>query len=185
MNGIEYVPVQSYHKATVIALFNNEGQVNWDHLKLLRRINKNEELFNELKRSGYHRMQKDFTAAQVALLFKYISHPILNNANMKLLNIKAPKYSQLIYFEENPELINRNLEYIHKLGDGALIGMGLRKKSGDFNLHYEFIGNSKYYFTRDDNGYFEMKDRNTLKTIKLIESTDDLVLTLLKLKNGH
>ncbi len=185
MSNIKYVPVQSYHKATIIALFNNEGEVNWDHLKLNRRVNNNIELSNELAKSGYDRMQKDFTAQQVALLFKYISHPILNGANRKLLGLKNYKHELLTNFENKPELINRNMEYITKLSDGVLSGLGLRKKNGgDLNLHYEFIDNINFYFTRTEDGFFKMHDRNTLKVIKSIESTDELVKTLLKLKNS-
>lgn len=184
MDEIQVVSAQSFHKATIIQLFNNEGEVKWNNEKLNRRIFNNPQLFLDMEKSGYNKNQKDFTAAQVALLFKYISHPILNTANRKLLKIAPIKHKLLDNFENNTHLINRDMEYIAKLTDGVLSGLGLRKKEGgDLNPHYEFTDNDSVYFMRSKEGFFKMYDRNTLKKIKTIESTDELVRELLRLKN--
>jgi len=183
MDEIQVVSVQSFHKATLIQLFNNEGEVKWGNEKLNRRIFNNPKLSAEMKNAGYDKNQKDFTAAQVALLFKYISHPILNKANKRVLKIKDHKHGLLDNFENNPELICNDMEDIKKLEDGALSGLGLRKKNGgDLNPHYVFTDNDKVYFTKVDLG-FKMHENATLRVVKVITSTEYLIKELLKLKN--
>lgn len=184
MNKTKLAPVQSYHKATLIALFDNEGEVKWDRVKLARHMNNNPDLIFELEDAGYIKSQQGFTAQQVALLFKYINHPILNEANRKLLKLTPIKHKLLDNFEKNNHLINRDMEYLPKLSDGALSGLGLRKKDGgDLNPHYEFVDNDHFYFIRTIDGFFDMHEYATLKVVKTIESTDELVRELLKLKN--
>jgi hypothetical protein len=179
---MNYVPIQSYFKSTLAQIYNNEGEVKWDIDRLSEKINGNELLIKQLKECGYKERSKSFTAYQVSLIFKYLSHPILNQLNQKLL--KMEKQDLLTRFENKQELITDKLERIEKLDDSILSDLGLRKNScPDCNEHYLFVENNNYYFTRNKFGYFEMHNKDTLKCESVINNTAQLIGTLLRLRN--
>jgi hypothetical protein len=87
MMELQFVPIQSYYKSTLVELYNNEGEVGWNFRKLKNEINARKELLEKLEATGYNQTIKSFTAQQVSLIFKYISHPILNERNINLLKL--------------------------------------------------------------------------------------------------
>lgn len=180
---MEFVPIQSYHKATLAQLYDNEGEVFWDTQKLKTEIDSNPELVKKLKETGYKERSKSFTGEQISLIFKYLSRPILNFKNMKLLKIKG--FDLLNNFEMKPELLKNNIETLEKLSDAVLSGLGLRKNEDpDFNPYYIFGANESVYFIRDKKEFI-MHDMHTFRVLKVIKTTEDLIKELLLLKNTN
>lgn len=177
----EFVPVQSYHKATLAQLYDNEGEVFWDTQKLKTEIDSNPELVQKLKETGYKERSKSFTGEQIGLIFKFLSRPILTDKNRKLLKINT--FNLLNNFEMKPELLTKDIEKLENISDAVLCGLGMRKKEGpDFNTHYVFTANESVYFIRDKKTFI-MHDMYTFRVLKVIEKTEDLIRELLDLKN--
>jgi hypothetical protein len=178
---MEFVPVQSYHKATLAQLYDNEGEARWDIEKLKKEIHSNKSLWNELLNTGYKERSKSFTGHQVSLIFKYLSRPILNLKNMKLLKIK--NFDLLQRFDENHSLITNDFEQLDKIPEAALIQLGLRKHNmPEENEHYTFTENEDIYLLKKQDG-FEIHCRKTFKLLEYIKDTKSLIVALLHYKN--
>lgn len=183
MDKIETVPVRSYHKATLIALYNNEGEVKWNYDKLSRRINSNEVLLSDLQNVGYDKDQKDFTASQVQILFSHISHPILNEENRSLLKINSTKNKLLNLIEKIMDNKTSNFKTISEIDDKMLESLGLKHVDNpDFNNHYIFENDNDYYFIKNKDS-IDVHVKSSLMVINTIKSTKILIQKLLKLKN--
>lgn len=178
---MQFVPIQSYHKATLAALYDNEGEASWDIEKLAKEISSNPKLMEELKKTGYKERSKSFTGQQIAIIFNYISRPILNQKNRKLLKMEN-ELNLLDHFNANKNLLNDKMANIDEIPPAALSQMGLRYIQGpDCNDHYTFIYNPEIYLLKKP-GCFEIHCRNTFKIIEKITETPALVLALLKYK---
>lgn len=181
---MQLIPIQSYYKTTLAQLFDNEGEVSWDVQKLIRAITKNKSCISELKEAGYNSKSKSFTGEQVKIIFRYISRPILNKKNKKLLKIEN-RFKLLNWLEKNYNNLKlAEMEELKDIEEGVLIELGLRLNTGsDVNDHYYFTENDHYYFIRK-NGHFLLHEKSSLKCIKTIKNTPELINTLIQLKNG-
>jgi hypothetical protein len=176
---MEFVPVQSYYKATLAQLFDNEGEVKWNSERLRVEIDNRPELSLKLKETGYQKKSKSFTAQQVQLIFEYISWPILNKKNMRLLKINQ---FDLLDYHKNTKP-TETMEPILKLTDGLLSSLGLVKSfDKDANTHYLFNGNSNVYLLKIKDG-FEIHDLQTFRLIETVKTTEGLIRSLLALRN--
>ena len=177
---MEFVPIQSYHKATVAALYNNEGEVKWDIRTLKNAINKNTDLLSILKANGYKEKNKSFTAFQVELIFKHLSTPILNDKNMRLLKIEPkPEFDLLKY--QGMHLGELTLKPLDELKDGVLFDLGIIKNK-DKPGNYLFRYNPKICLKRTLTG-FEFYDTETLESIRVVNDTKGFIVELQKLRN--
>lgn len=170
------VPIKSYYKSTMVYLYDNEGEPNWSIQKLNKFIRENSECAAELKKTKYNVFQKRFTAEQVKIIFKYMGHPMLNMANRKLLKIKN---NLLDYFEQHPDKINTKKEQLIDLSPIIINDLGLIFENGKLL----FTENEKYFFTIEDD-FFTLYEKNSLKSVKNITDTSELITTLLELRKN-
>jgi hypothetical protein len=176
---MEFVPVQSYYKATLAQLFDNEGEVKWNSDRLKDEINIRPELVGKLKETGYQKTSKSFTAQQVQFIFEYISRPILNEKNMRLLKINQ---FDLLDYHKNTKPIE-TMEQISRLTDAILSSLGLVKSfDKEANTHYLFNGNTNVYLLKIKDG-FEIHDLQTFRLIETVKTTEGLIRSLLALRN--
>jgi hypothetical protein len=178
---VEFVPYASYFKATLIQLYNNEGEVKWDSRKLRKEIESKPELLESLKEIGYHKDSKGFTTEQIILIFTHISHPILNKPNMELLKLKPTVL--LDHFEQHPPNFVP-MKMIKDLTPVTLCDLGLRRNwNADENPHYTFEGNANIYLLIKGNG-FEFHNRLNFEKLEYVETVKELIEALLKYKNN-
>lgn len=176
-----FVPIRSYHKSTIITLYNNEGEVNWNRNKFQKKINANEELLNELYELGYNSFDKSFTGEQVGVLFKYLGRPILTRENRKLLKLNED--------DNHIGLLNLLNTALISCENGSLISdtnmlkqIGLEYQEGkDFNPHYTFRYNDKVYFEKGIGASLVVRSTQNFRVIDTIFELRSLVKQLVNL----
>jgi hypothetical protein len=178
---MEFVPIQSYHKATLAQLYDNEGEARWDIEKLKKEIHSCPDLVTELKNTGYKERAKSFTGHQISLIFKYLSRPILNLKNMKLLKIN--QFDLLSRFDEDNSRLANDFEKIDQLSEVVLMQLGLKLNNmPEANAHYTFEHNKDIYLFKKPDG-FEIHCAKTFKLLEKITDTKSLIIALLHYKH--
>ncbi len=180
---MERVPIQSFYKNTLANIFDNEGEVNYTVQIINAKIKANHVLAEMLENSGYVKTAHSFTPEQVALIFKHLHHPILNNKNRKLLNLKnrASKNSFLFTIHKLlPTNNNANLKKLHQLSDAAINSLGLAKHP-KFNFYT--IENIENHCIFNKHKHVELCGLPDFNIIKKIHTTQELIEELVKLKN--
>jgi tRNA(Ser,Leu) C12 N-acetylase TAN1 len=156
-------------------MFDNEGEVTWNHQIFSRRIESNENLLEKLYDTGYSKNQKYFTAEQVSLIFKHLSHPILNQKNKDLLKIKDEIPSFLRYMSDNKTL--PDISTLKKMDDFTrrdfeILGI-IDIKNNTARLSF----NSDYIINLSMPPLIEIIDKKTLRNWE-IYTTKSLMLRL-------
>lgn len=184
MATLKKVPVMSYYKATMVKLFNNDGEVHFNLSILMNRIKKDKVLYPKLIDLNYVPTNKYFTADQVALIFEHIWHPSLNEANSMELNISSVTNDFITNIHSllpKTAMGKNNLKKINKLSDENLILFGITKNTNpDYNFYY-IEGADDYCLVKQHNG-FKLHTLPHMVGVKEITSTKQLLNELLELK---
>jgi len=175
-----YVPIQSYYKAQIIELFNNEGEPKWDFRRLSKKMDSRPELIEELNEKGYDVNDKYFTGEQVRILFKHLGRPILSEKNRKYLNLKLDNTIRNLI-----TITMKNLDSNKLLTDKKYLAqLGLQyQEGGDVNPHFNFSENTDYYFMPSGNELL-LRKYGSMDNIAQIKNTESLLSELSKIANN-
>ncbi len=177
-----FVPIKSYFKQEILELFNNEGQPKWDLRRLNRKIENNELLLQELEKIGYEKKDQFFTGEQVQVIFKYLGRPVMTEKNQRYFKRHYPDKSlEIIKLFNKIRTHISNATLLTNTDDLAWFGLHFIN-GGDFNPHYKFTHNPKYYFelSRDEKTFY-LKSFKTLMIEDEINTTDKLIVIIEKL----
>jgi len=174
------IPINIYSKTQLASIYNSDSPKKWDARVLGLQIHSDKSLMYELKKAGYRKMQKKLTKEQVSILFKHYPPPKINAEISKILGISNPNLKII----EN--IMNKDFDRLKELSDiddNTLKIIGIIKNENP-DVNYYNIENSEFILTRQSDFSFIMQELPNFKVIKRINTSRDLIITLIKIRNG-